>query len=496
MAHRRYAALPLFLTGVCFVVLAPVFWMMTELPPGQHIPRASENADLYQQVYPDYHYGFGRLRAGALPLWNEKQRCGTPFLADPRHGLFQPLNAVFLLLPTERAMAVHAFLGLFLMGALYVLFARSLDARYSSALLGGVVFAFSGASAGAMSHPSLAGTLAWTPLLFWGLREHVRERRAGPAVVAGLAAGFMLLAGALLLAGVLLLLATGYFMLSLLRPSEAWSGLWRRFRGALIVPAVASGVSAVQWLPSLAWCPALDNPWSVLTGVSPVAVMPTRLADLPAMLVAPPAMPVPALAHFGVLGLAFVPAACLVRRGWLDAIYFLVTGAACLLLTAGSDFWAGAAPLRAALAYPAGFSLAVLVTLGSGRVLGAGKEAGGFRHWTGVLLFLLTATALLLFGNNTARGIMLILLAFSLPVVLLRSRWLSSLMAFAFALLAFFELNNAATNHYEHPFEDAPACYTRHAEILAVADEQALGGRVAISTHPRNPSLIAQAGML
>ena len=48
--------------GALFLLLSPVFWMGTELPKGQRISAAYENAGLYHRVYPACRFGFGRMR--------------------------------------------------------------------------------------------------------------------------------------------------------------------------------------------------------------------------------------------------------------------------------------------------------------------------------------------------------------------------------------------------------------------------------------------------
>ena len=130
----RYSLGVLFLVAAFFIVAGPIYWHGVQVR-SDAIANAYENADLYQGIYPTYHYASARMHAGELPLWNSRQLCGTPFLADPRVGIFQPLNIVFWLLPTERAMAAHAFLTLFLMAAFFVLFARSFGLSYTAATI-------------------------------------------------------------------------------------------------------------------------------------------------------------------------------------------------------------------------------------------------------------------------------------------------------------------------------------------------------------------------
>ncbi|MCX5759786.1 MAG: hypothetical protein NTU83_15030 [Candidatus Hydrogenedentes bacterium] len=253
------------------------------------IGAAYENADLYQDVYPSFHYGFSRLRAGQLPLWNAKQLCGTPFLAQPSSAIFQPLNAVFLFLATEQAMAVHAFLCLAMMGIGFVAFARALDLGYTAALIGGTLYAFCGASAAAASRPGLAAALAWTPFLFWGIRETMRQAHFGCSAPAGLAGAALALSGAPALSALMLATALAYgVFLGFCAPREARGpGVRERFERLLIVAAIAIAVSAVQWLPTAVWLFRLDRPWDALWATGLPAQVPMSLQELLAQLLVP-----------------------------------------------------------------------------------------------------------------------------------------------------------------------------------------------------------------
>ncbi|HEO72504.1 MAG TPA: hypothetical protein ENN80_14695, partial [Candidatus Hydrogenedentes bacterium] len=191
----KYSPGRVFLVAMILVAATPVYWLETEIR-GERPPQAGENEDLYQGVYPALHYGFERMRNGDIPLWNPHQACGVPFLADCNHSLLHPINIVFCIAPTERAMALQVFVGLTLMGLLMVLFLRELGVGYSAALAGGVAYAFSGASASMASRPALLATMACSPMLFWALRVYSRHWRMSGAVLTGLALALLVLAGA------------------------------------------------------------------------------------------------------------------------------------------------------------------------------------------------------------------------------------------------------------------------------------------------------------
>ena len=178
---NRFSPLPLFLAAAVFILCSPVFWISIESPDDTRPARSTENSLLFQQVYPAMHYGYHRLAQGDIPLWNNQQLCGAPFFADPRNALFQPLNIIFLFMETTRAMALHAFIALSLMGFFFVLYMRSMNLRYLPSVLGGLMYMCCGATAAVMSNPGYVSALVWLPLLCLIIREYTL-RRPRPAL--------------------------------------------------------------------------------------------------------------------------------------------------------------------------------------------------------------------------------------------------------------------------------------------------------------------------
>ncbi|MDZ4860037.1 MAG: hypothetical protein SGI88_13755, partial [Candidatus Hydrogenedentes bacterium] len=105
----RYGLPQCFLIAVLFIVLSPLYWSETQARSSS-IGESYANAGVYHVTYPLYHHAFGRLQQGELPLWNSRQLCGIPLLADSRVGVFQPLNAPFLFFATQDALAINAFI--------------------------------------------------------------------------------------------------------------------------------------------------------------------------------------------------------------------------------------------------------------------------------------------------------------------------------------------------------------------------------------------------
>lgn len=505
--HSSLGMLPLTLIAMGFLVLAPVFWLVSELPPGQHIPRGYENAALYQYAYPALSHGFERIRNGGFPFWSSEQQCGYPFAADPRTGLFQPLNLVFLLGPTANAMALQAFLCLFLAGAGFAVYARSLNMRYVPAFLGALTFTFSGGAAALMSNPALAATFAWAPLLFWAVRDGIRNARPRAIVLGALATAGVLLGGAWGPAVVLLLHAMLYAAgLLLLARHQGKASTLQRARGIAALFATGILVAAVQILPTLRWALTLDDPLAFLFATDLTGQLPTSLWELAAQVFgarapsslrdALPGALTPAPAYAGMLPLLVAPAAWFHREARTERFYCTLFLLAVVVLHLVGALQPEAGNLLNLLYVPAAFCLATLAALGSDRLLETGRDPRSPLIWLPVLLLVLMACVGLYAAPTTSRGLILLNLAILFPFIVMRLRWLAAPTGLALAALAFVDLATANANYYQHPYEDAPDCYARNLDLLARAGEQALGDRIHMEVHPLNPHLTGNAGFL
>ena len=492
----RYALRYLFVVALLLVAAAPVYWYGMEFHPGG-IAAAYENADLYQEIYPAFHYGFGRLWAGDLPLWNPKQLCGTPFLANPSTALFQPLNAVFLFLDTGDALAVHAFVCLSAMGFFFVLFARSLGIGYIPALIGGVLYAFCGASAAAISYPAMANALVWAPLLFWGIQEYGNGYRFGQAVAAGLAAGGLLLSGDGTLAAAFLGTGFLYALLVTVFPYGSRApGFRPRVEGLALMAAVALSVSAIQWVPTLVWALTLDRPFETLFRFDLPGQFPASIGDLLAQLLVPKPGALPRVGYIGAGAILAIPAAFFHRRLWRDTLFFLVIAPAALMLSCGGEIRSPFSLFSPPLLFPGIFGITVLAAIGYDRLLAFPRRGSGVRLWAPALAVLTFAVLLFYVATVEPRGRIVVFVLLLLPAVVFRVRWLSASCGALFAVLLFADLSAASTNLYQHPFENAPACYERYPAAIAAAQEQALGARVAVSAPTLDFGLPANVGML
>lgn len=495
-AGARYAFVPMLLLAAVFIFASPQYWLRWETRQSS-VAESYYNSDLYQSTYPAMHYGFGRLAAGELPHWNAEQLCGTPYLADYRNGLFQPVHAVFAYLPTGRAMATHAFVCLMLMGIGFVWFARSLSVAYIPALIGGLAYAFSGASAAAVSRPALAAALAWTPFLFWALREWTLRGRFAHAVLAGLAGALLILSGANAVTLPMVLLASGFALVLFIWPGapDRPSAL-RRLPGLAVIPMVAIGLSAIQWVPTLAWFRQLAEPWDVLWNFTIAAQVPVTVRELVAQLFAAQPGSLPRVAYVGAVPLLLLSAAVFHRngRGAMFVFYLAILVLVPLFLW-GPEHYPLGFP-RAALVYPVAFAMAVLACLGVDRLATRRDRSASSAVWPAALVTLTSSIVLLKIAPAEMRGYVIVFFVFMLLMVLLRFRWLTVACGVAIALVLAVDLRIASSNTYTHPFQNADARFGWHEDLLRTAQEESLGGRVLLSARDLDERLPANLGMM
>ena len=189
----------------------------------------------YTLIYhPLVRWSTERLAAGDAPWWNPDVGLGLPQAANPILGTFYPPLWLLIALPFTWGLnaLIVAHVGLALWGTDRLL--RALGADRWAALLGAASFALSGALVSCTSYVFPLLSWAWVPLVLLGA---VRKQVA----LTGLALAASVLAGSPLAA------ATGVLLALCLRPGHA--------RTTALAAALATGLAAVQILPTLAFLP-------------------------------------------------------------------------------------------------------------------------------------------------------------------------------------------------------------------------------------------------
>lgn len=501
----RFSPLPLFLAAAVFVLCSPIFWISIESPEDTRQARSAENSLLFQQVYPAMYYGYHRLAQGDMPLWNNQQLCGAPFLADPRNALFQPLNIVFLFMETTRAMALHAFIALSLMAFFFTLYLRSMNLRYLPAVLGGLMYMCCGATAAVMSHPGYVSALVWLPLLCLIIREYtLRRPRPASVVLGGLVTAFLMLSGSFLLITAALALSFGYGFLALIQGQPGGDVVgqaveysrWERLRGLMFMITLGLLLSCVQWAPTLAWLRDLDAPLAFLTQFEAAGEMPYNVKGLLAQLLEAHAARRPPVAYLGVSALLLLPAALFHRvPRWERAFLFgTVLGSWGLIILWGT-LESPAPDVVAALAYPAAFAACALTALGVDRLFAARRDPLTPRLWGPLILIALLFAGMFMIAPDTVRGRMMPCAAALFLFVLFRTSWAGVLSGITLLAFLFIDLNTSIINRQVHPFFAQGPGIALEPPLATLLRDTALDDRVLLSPHAGNERLHPNMGM-
>jgi hypothetical protein len=494
--EKRYSFLVLFQLALVLMIAAPVFWLRTEIAPDRDRHTLS-NADLFAITYPRLSHGFGRIANGESPLWDPTQLCGTPYWADPRNAVMQPLNIVFRLIPIARAMAVHGFICLFLMGIGFVLWMRSLELRYMPALFAAIVFAFSGVSSAAVARPELANALAWTPFVLWTLHEFLERFTRSAAIFCGLTSALLALSGSPALILSVMLFAAPYAVLGTVWPRRTCElRAAKRWAVLAIVPAIALCVSAVQWLPAFEWLLSLESPMTVLMDVSTPALFPASLWEAYVHAVSTRGTLSPRAFYFGIVTLIVLPAAVLHERRRREMLIALGV----LVVLGGAIF----SPLGTLLpeqtfalaTYPMTICIAFLAGLGADRLLAPRQRHKVVLVIAPGLLALAAAAGAVYVSTSQGRGEAIVVAVLLIPWLVFRARWIGAVVCAVLCALLYVDLVIAGAIHSPHPYTEAPACYTKYDQVLSGAIRYRENARVFALTAPEDYALPANVGSL
>lgn len=209
--------------------------------------------DLLLQFYPWRAYAQQNLLANRLPLWNPYVFCGMPFLANHQSAVFYPWNLLSLWLPPQYGLSYGAVVHIFLTGTFMFLFLRQIGCRRFAALVGGVVWMFSGFNITRLQFPSLTYTCTWLPLLLWA-QERVWERFSAQRVaLLALLVGVQFLAGHAQMSLLGLLLFGLYALYRAVQKrceGQSWMAVTRVLIGLGIGVGGGGALAALQLLPT------------------------------------------------------------------------------------------------------------------------------------------------------------------------------------------------------------------------------------------------------
>lgn len=242
---------PIFWAGLALLILPFVlFWPAWS--PVADLRQTFAYGDFVEQYYPMRTFAAGEWRQFRLPLWDPYTYAGTPAAAASLFAAFYPFNLWLALFSHPFpfiALELEALLHLGLAGVFTLLLVRRWTGRTGAGLIAGAAFSLGGFLT---SYPVLQlgilETAIWLPAGLWLLEGGLAGRDLRRIALAGLVFACALLAGHPQTFLYIVYVTAAVFAF------RAWR-LWTPWRfavgAALALAAIAAGVSAVQWLPSL-----------------------------------------------------------------------------------------------------------------------------------------------------------------------------------------------------------------------------------------------------
>ena len=186
-------ALPLVFTGRAMFtnrVYAPLDLPFTAEPLrdyardfGVERPHDIALSDLHCQIIPWQKAVRAALAQGEWPLWNPYILNGDILAAVAQSAVYDPVQWIGFLLPLPHAMTFGAAMTFFLAAFFTFAFARASGRREVSALVAAAGFTFCAMMAFFVAWP-LARAWAYLPLVLYGVRRVVTERRPAILIVA------------------------------------------------------------------------------------------------------------------------------------------------------------------------------------------------------------------------------------------------------------------------------------------------------------------------
>jgi len=241
--ERRFAEWmrPLWPIAVLTLLCVAFFWDLLWLPSDQ----LAAGGDLAGMFVPWLRFASSSVEQGQLPLWNPYLFSGLPFVANPQPALFYPPHWLALLLRVTTVLNWLIVLHLWLAGVGTYHWLRFEGASHAGALVGGVVFLFSGYFSVRVlaGHLGVITTQAWLPYLLWGLGRAVKRHSWRLAFAGGIPVGLSVLAGH---TASFILVALGLAAYAVFLAWERWAK--ERTLGAAVLPLGQAAVMLVAGL--------------------------------------------------------------------------------------------------------------------------------------------------------------------------------------------------------------------------------------------------------
>lgn len=204
-------------------------------------------SDIVSIIYPWRIYGIELLKRGIWPLWIPQALAGVPLLANFQSGLFYPFNLLFLIFSNITAWSFYIILQPILAGIFCFLFFKNLKLSKLSALIGSIIFAFSGFFMVWLEYGIVGHAGLWSPLVLLTIDKILAKNSFVWLIIGVLSIGFSILAGYPQISAFLILVAFLYATYQLISRQETYEKKSVVFIFFIFILGIL--LSAVQLVP-------------------------------------------------------------------------------------------------------------------------------------------------------------------------------------------------------------------------------------------------------
>src|SRR5215475_2651835 len=168
---------------VLFLILLPptFFWRETL---GW---RTLGDKDAVFWFFPAYKFVAEQIKSGSLPLWNPYQYSGAPMFAEWQAGALDPINWIYLIETTSRALTFSLEISFALALLSTFSYTRSLGFNRRAAVISAVIYGLSGFAVGRSLYPGFLRIIALAPFVLYFVEKLYQKGRwryvAGGALV-------------------------------------------------------------------------------------------------------------------------------------------------------------------------------------------------------------------------------------------------------------------------------------------------------------------------
>ncbi|MES2788776.1 MAG: hypothetical protein V4719_04075 [Planctomycetota bacterium] len=247
-AAQRSTILGMLLVIVVAIGLTAIFW------PTLWSGGGLVGGDIYSYFYPQKQFYAESLRAGEIPLWNNRTGNGYPTVGESQTGVFYPFHALYAVLDLNTAYNTIQ-LGHYVLAFVWCwLFARRWGLAFLPACLAAVVYTYGWLPTRMCVEWAALGA-AWFPAALWCGESFLQTAHRRYLVILSLVLGLQMLAGHFHLAFITQITLVGYLGLRLFVVPEKVlpTILTQRFKAVVccsIALLCGFGLAAIQLGPT------------------------------------------------------------------------------------------------------------------------------------------------------------------------------------------------------------------------------------------------------